>query len=999
MNGNPLVSIIIRTKDRPKLLKKALQSIAFQTYRPIEVVLVNDGGCDLNIDEYINMLSDISFNYIRLKENIGRAHAGNVGLENIKGNYVGFLDDDDELYPEHLETLTNFLFSSDYKIAYTDSLMVYKDYIGGTNVKNGYRTELAFSEDFDYDKLLFENYIPFMCLLFNRDVLITSGGFDTNLDLYEDWDLLIRIGKVTPFYHIKKITANYNQWSSDYQISQVSKDVFFLKQAYLKIIDKHFDKFTINSIHNYMSSYVNTRQMLKNIKNNLENVKDLLKEKDSLIDKLEDEIEDKELKIRKFDSKLKDIELRYERIYEELNSRDAQINNLTNMLKERDAQLSNLTNILNERDSQINSLTNMLKERDAQINNFANVLSERDAKFEKMYKELNEKGPREEILYEELKERDAQINNLTNILNGRDAQINNLTNILNDKDAQINNLTDILNERDLQINNLTNILQERDHRFNIFYAELKEKNSLISEIDLKLKEKTSEIEILIDKLKSKSSEIYNLISILKEKDANIFTLQNLLKQKENLIKAMQCTKGWRLLQKYRYVRDNLILQVLSFIKNFKSIKIRPFLKEKGSIEINPDKTKKNSLILKNKFSICQKINEDIKSKISVIIPTKNAGDEFDYTLQKIMQQEGIENIELIIVDSGSKDGTLEKCKNYTDKIFKIKPEEFKHSMVRNLGAERATGEFLVFTVQDAIPINSQWLYKLIYPIYKEQVSAVSIKQIPRTDADFFASWAVWKHNQYMRYDYDRIVLLNNQDDFDKYDIRTKRSLVSLNNVCLGIKRSVFDKYKFNFDYAEDLELGIRLLKDKHKLLFQSTNAVIHSHYRPAIYFFKRSILDTIILSKLLNIDRNDLSVSSVFESISYLHKVLKICIFTLKLECDINSNAEYLINRFIEDFKNMLSNGYSHENVISYPFIDNYFDIYSPKNHSSITSQLFVAFIKSLKEFSDFVKNYYTVDGLKNDFLESIYKIFFNTAGCFVGSNTQYDEKLIAGEI
>jgi glycosyltransferase involved in cell wall biosynthesis len=48
---NLSVSIIVRTKDRPKLLKRALQSIAAQIYRPIEVVLVNDGGCDFEVKE------------------------------------------------------------------------------------------------------------------------------------------------------------------------------------------------------------------------------------------------------------------------------------------------------------------------------------------------------------------------------------------------------------------------------------------------------------------------------------------------------------------------------------------------------------------------------------------------------------------------------------------------------------------------------------------------------------------------------------------------------------------------------------------------------------------------------------------------------------------------------------------------------------------------------------------------------------------------------------
>ena len=88
--SNPLVSVIVRTKDRPALLKRALRSIAAQTYRSVEVVLVNDGGCDLDRKELQAILGKISLNYIRLEENTGRAHAGNVGLENAKGEVHRF---------------------------------------------------------------------------------------------------------------------------------------------------------------------------------------------------------------------------------------------------------------------------------------------------------------------------------------------------------------------------------------------------------------------------------------------------------------------------------------------------------------------------------------------------------------------------------------------------------------------------------------------------------------------------------------------------------------------------------------------------------------------------------------------------------------------------------------------------------------------------------------------------------------------------------------------
>jgi glycosyltransferase involved in cell wall biosynthesis len=125
---NPLVSIIVRTKDRPQLLKKAIKSIAAQTYRPIEVVLVNDGGCGLDIEEIKGLLCDIALNYVSLEKNTGRAHAGNVGIENANGEYIGFLDDDDEYYPEHLETLVFFPERSAYKVVYTAVEMVEKTF-------------------------------------------------------------------------------------------------------------------------------------------------------------------------------------------------------------------------------------------------------------------------------------------------------------------------------------------------------------------------------------------------------------------------------------------------------------------------------------------------------------------------------------------------------------------------------------------------------------------------------------------------------------------------------------------------------------------------------------------------------------------------------------------------------------------------------------------------------------------------------------------------------
>jgi glycosyltransferase involved in cell wall biosynthesis len=249
---DPLVSIIVRTKDRPELLKKALKSIEAQTYRPIEVILVNDGGCELDIQGLESILGDVLLNYIRLEKNTGRAHAGNTGIEHAHGVYIGFLDDDDELYPEHLSELTEIISRHDYRVVYSDANIVYwgctlENAEGG---KNGKR--LFSSRDFSYSDLLLDNYIPLMCLLFSRGVFKDGKGFDENFDIYEDWDMLIRIAEKYPFRHVKKTTADYIQWSGTQQVAHSPEFAVNAGIAHRQIINKHKNKFTADVIMDFI---------------------------------------------------------------------------------------------------------------------------------------------------------------------------------------------------------------------------------------------------------------------------------------------------------------------------------------------------------------------------------------------------------------------------------------------------------------------------------------------------------------------------------------------------------------------------------------------------------------------------------------------------------------------------------------------------------------------------------------------------------------------------
>lgn len=244
----PLVSLIVRTKNRPTLLLRALRSISEQTYRPIEVVLVNDGGVPLDTVALEAALADLQLQHHRLDTSHGRAHAANVGIRLARGAYIGFLDDDDALLPDHVESLWSLLASDGARVAYANVEMVTQVYEPESESYIDIQKAI-FDGEFSYAQLLIANFIPFNALLFDATVLRSMQGLDESFELYEDWDLLIRIAREHPFSHLRRVTARYHQWSEELQINRSSSER--MHAASLHIIGKHRDLITPEVILQY----------------------------------------------------------------------------------------------------------------------------------------------------------------------------------------------------------------------------------------------------------------------------------------------------------------------------------------------------------------------------------------------------------------------------------------------------------------------------------------------------------------------------------------------------------------------------------------------------------------------------------------------------------------------------------------------------------------------------------------------------------------------------
>lgn len=225
--------------------------------------------------------------------------------------------------------------------------------------------------------------------------------------------------------------------------------------------------------------------------------------------------------------------------------------------------------------------------------------------------------------------------------------------------------------------------------------------------------------------------------------------------------------------------------------------------------------------------------------VSVVIPTYNAGESIVSLIGSLQEQEGVSAVEIIVVDSESKDGTAEKAETLGAKVIRIRQVEFSHSFARNLGADSASGEYLLFMTQDALPNGSQWICKLLQPQLRGEAVAVSCKETPRQDCDLMGKISIWCHSEYLGVlQTDRIMRLPIQTDYDSL-----RKNAQLNDVACLVQRELFLQFKYRGDYAEDLDLGLRLIRAGYTLALLSSVQVVHSHTRPPLYHIKRTLVD------------------------------------------------------------------------------------------------------------------------------------------------------------
>jgi len=217
--------------------------------------------------------------------------------------------------------------------------------------------------------------------------------------------------------------------------------------------------------------------------------------------------------------------------------------------------------------------------------------------------------------------------------------------------------------------------------------------------------------------------------------------------------------------------------------------------------------------------------------ISVVIPVKDGGDGLARCLDGIRAQETAEEVEIVVVDSGSTDGSLGVARARAALVHELPAHAFSHGASRNLGASRARGELLVFLSQDAVPVDDRWLSRLRAAFDRQpELAGVYGRQLANDGA-------TPPEQYFLGFLYGATPRTQRAGTLHQLSMDT----TLFSNVNSAIPRGIWERFPFAQDIvmSEDQEWSRRVLLEGYTIAYEPAAAVRHSHNYTVLGAFRR----------------------------------------------------------------------------------------------------------------------------------------------------------------
>ncbi len=231
----PRVSVVIPTHNRPHLISRSIKSVLAQTYNDFEIIIVDD-GIEKRSQEIIDGFGDQRIRYIQNEKSVGGAVSRNIGIKESRGEFIAFLDDDDEWLPEKLAKQVKAFDSCD------DSVVLVFCGLSKYN-KRGELLEVKVSDEngvvWPFKKTLYRGYIWTSTIMLRKKNTEQGIIFDETLKKNQEWDLQLRLLKVGKFYAIKESLVKLNILDEDEHMGGM-QNIDTITSYFKIFINKHY---------------------------------------------------------------------------------------------------------------------------------------------------------------------------------------------------------------------------------------------------------------------------------------------------------------------------------------------------------------------------------------------------------------------------------------------------------------------------------------------------------------------------------------------------------------------------------------------------------------------------------------------------------------------------------------------------------------------------------------------------------------------------------------
>ncbi|HEV8254457.1 MAG TPA: glycosyltransferase [Vicinamibacteria bacterium] len=245
-------------------------------------------------------------------------------------------------------------------------------------------------------------------------------------------------------------------------------------------------------------------------------------------------------------------------------------------------------------------------------------------------------------------------------------------------------------------------------------------------------------------------------------------------------------------------------------------------------------------------------NESAPSRATVVLLVKNGAAYLDGLLSALVAQDLEGGLEIVAIDSGSTDASVALLERAPLRLIRIEPEEFDHGATRNRGASEARSPFVVFLTQDALPLDSHFVRRLVETLESDPRAAGAFaRQMPRADADPLTrrdvvAWVAAGKRPRTVYAEPKM--------FEALPPLARHRLGAFDNVASAVRRDVLLEHPFESTrFGEDAEWGARVLRLGYGLAYVPDAVVIHSHARTARALLRRNYLGHRLLFRLFGL--------------------------------------------------------------------------------------------------------------------------------------------------